>query len=355
MMRSDSPQSLDDEALWQAVKMKDRRQDGLFVFAVRTTGIYCRPSCPARTPLRRNVSFFSSPPLAEAAGYRACLRCHPAGKSSDLQRSELVARACREIEASEESPSLSSLAKSVGLSPHHFHRIFKEITGLTPKAYADALRSEKTRRLLPTRATVTEAIYEAGFQSSGRFYAASSQMLGMKPETYQKQGGGMQIRFALAPCSLGYVLAAATAKGLCAIFLGDEPSPLQRDLKQRFSAAELIPAGSDFQKLLRQVVALIERPDRASRLPLDIRGTVFQCRVWEELRKIPPGSTATYTEIARRLGMPDAVRAVAGACAANTLAVAIPCHRVKRQDGSLSGYRWGVRRKKALLEKEAGA
>lgn len=353
MIRSKSPKLGEDKARWLAVQRKDPRQDGQFVFAVRTTGIYCRPSCPAKTPHRENVSFFTTPSEAEAAGYRPCKRCHPRGATPEQLRSDLVARACRRIEASDEILPLRTLAQASGLSPHHFHRIFKEITGLTPQAYAHALRAERARRLLPDRGTVTEAIYEAGFQSSGRFYAASSEMLGMKPEAYQKRGGGMRIHFAVAPCSMGYVLAAATTKGLCAIFLGDEPSALKQDLEQRFSSAELIPAGADFKKLIRQVASLVDRPGRVSRLALDVRGTVFQCRVWEELQKIPPGTTATYTEIAQRLGMPDAVRAVAGACAANTLAVVIPCHRVKRRDGSLSGYRWGVERKRTLLEKES--
>lgn len=344
-----------DEGRWQAVRKKDRHADGRFFFAVRTTGIYCRPSCPARTPHRENVVFFDTVTAAEEAGFRACKRCHPKGAGQDVRRVEVVERACREIQESDTLPSLAVLAKAANLSPHHFHRIFKEVTGLTPKAYASALRSDRMRGLLPQRVTVTDAIYEAGFQSSGRFYAVSEKVLGMKPEEYRCRGIGKVIRFAVAPCSLGYYLAAASGKGLCAILMGDDPQDLIGDLRKRFSAAKLVEGDKDFRKLLRQVAALIDGPTTECRLPLDISGTVFQSRVWEALRQIPAGTTLTYSDIAKSIGAPKAIRAVAGACAANALAVAIPCHRVKRRDGSLSGYRWGVERKRALLKKEAEA
>jgi len=344
-----------DESRWQAVRKKDRDADGLFFFAVRTTGIYCRPSCPARSPRRENVVFFDTVTAAEKAGFRACKRCHPKGASQDVRRVELVERACREIQESDTLPGLAVLAKATDLSPHHFHRIFKEVTGLTPKGYASALRADRMRSLLPQSKTVTDAIYEAGFQSSGRFYEVSERVLGMKPEEYRCGGPGKVIHFEVASCSLGYYLAAASEKGLCAILMGDDPQDLIEDLKERFSSAELKKGDKVFRKLLRQVAALIDEPSTECRLPLDIRGTVFQCRVWEALRQIPAGTTVTYSAIAQSIGAPKAIRAVAGACAANALAVAIPCHRVKRRDGSFSGYRWGVERKRALLKKEAEA
>ncbi len=263
-----------------------------------------------------------------------------------------ITAACRAIEAAEEAPGLKALAVQAGMSPFHFHRVFKKATGLTPKAYAQAHRAKKLREELPKRGTVTEAMYGAGFNSSGRFYAKSGEMLGMKPASFRKGGTGEAIRFAIGESSLGSILVAASAKGVCAIFLGDDPDALAKELQDRFPKAQLTGANREFEKWVAQVVGLVEAPKLGWDLPLDIRGTAFQQRVWQALRKIPPGTTATYAEISQHIGAPKAVRAVASACGANKIAVAIPCHRVVRTDGSLSGYRWGVERKRALLERE---
>ncbi len=264
-----------------------------------------------------------------------------------------MSEACRRIETAEEIPSLERLAKAAGMSRFHFHRTFKAITGVTPRAYAVAHRANRLRNALSNGETVTEAIYAAGFGSSGRFYATSSAMLGMQPTVFQSGGRGEAIRFAVAQCSLGALLVAATEKGVSAILLGDDPEFLVKDLQRRFSKATLIGGDESFDRLVATVVGFIEKPDDGLALPLDIRGTAFQQRVWQALRAIPSGTTMTYTEIARKIGVPKAVRAVAQACASNRIAVAIPCHRVVRLDGSLSGYRWGIQRKRALLERES--
>jgi len=266
--------------------------------------------------------------------------------------STAVVAACRAIENAEEPLSLEALAASAGLSPFHFHRIFKKTTGLTPKAYAQAHRAKRTREELPKRKTVTEAIYGAGFNSNGRFYAKSAEMLGMKPAKFRKGGVGECIRFAIGECSLGAILVAASEKGVCAISLGDDPNILVRELQDHFSNAQLIGGDKLFEGWVAKVVGYIEAPQIGLDLPLDVRGTAFQQRVWKALRAIPVGSTATYAEIAQKIGSPKSVRAVATACASNAIAVAIPCHRVVRTDGSLSGYRWGVVRKRALLKRE---
>jgi len=264
----------------------------------------------------------------------------------------LVTAACRRIETAEELPSLAALANAAGMSPFHFHRLFKATTGLTPKAYATAHRSERMRAELVRRNTVTEAIYEAGFNSNGRFYANSSEMLGMKPKDYRDGGRGTAIRFAVSKCSLGSILVAASEKGICAIFLGDDPAALTNDLAKRFPKAQLIAGDRKFQDLVARVIRFVEAPRTGLDLPLDLRGTVFQRRVWEALREIPIGTTSSYSEIAKRIGASKSVRAVARAIASNRLAVVVPCHRVLRRDGSISGYRWGVERKRSLLEKE---
>jgi AraC family transcriptional regulator of adaptative response/methylated-DNA-[protein]-cysteine methyltransferase len=344
-----------DEERWQAVVRKDRSADGKFFYSVKTTGVYCRPSCPARPARRENVTFHKSPGDAERAGFRACKRCKPKGPSLAEQHAAMVAAACRAIETAEESPDLDVLASSAGLSRFHFHRIFKSATGLTPKAFAAAHRSERMRKELPKRGTITEAIYEAGFNSNGRFYASSSEMLGMKPKNFRSGGPGATIRFAIGECSLGSILVAASEKGVCAIMMGDDPHALARDLQDRFSKANLIGGDRDFERLVAKVVGFIEAPKVGLDLPLDVRGTVFQQRVWQALREIPAGSTASYSEIADRIGLPRAVRAVAQACASNAIAVAIPCHRVVRSDSNLSGYRWGVERKRELLKREQAA
>lgn len=260
--------------------------------------------------------------------------------------------ACRMIERAGEMPSLAALADSVGMSPYHFHRVFKTATGVTPKAYMEAHRSNRVRKALPGCRTITDAIYEAGFNSNGRFYANSSQMLGMKPKDFRDGGAGAVIRFAVGECSLGSILVAASPKGICAILLGNDPHALVRDFQDRFPKADLIGGDRDFEKQVAQIVGFIEAPQIGLDLPLDVRGTAFQQRVWQALCEIPVGSTASYSEIAARIGAPRAVRAVARACASNAIAVAIPCHRVVRADGRLSGYRWGIERKRALLKRE---
>jgi AraC family transcriptional regulator of adaptative response/methylated-DNA-[protein]-cysteine methyltransferase len=344
-----------DALRWEALTRRDPAAEGLFYVGVRTTGIYCRPTCASRLPRRENVRFFATPAEAERAGFRPCKRCRPDEPSLAERHAAAVAQACREIEAAEEAPSLDALAHAAGMSRFHFHRVFKTVTGVTPKAYADARRAERVRDELAQYDTVTEAIYGAGFNSSGRFYAASPHLLGMTPTAFRRGGNGAAIRFAVGECSLGSILVAATAKGVCAILLGDDPDALVRDLQDRFPKARLIGADEDFERLVATVVGFVEAPAQGLDLPLDVRGTAFQQRVWQALRGIPSGSTASYAEIARRIGRPNAVRAVAQACAANALAVAIPCHRVVRTDGASSGYRWGVERKRALLEREKAA
>lgn len=341
-----------DEQRWKAVVARDQGADGRFYYSVKTTWIYCRPSCPARLPRRENVVFHLSTEAAENAGFRPCKRCQPAGAALSEEYALVVARACRMIQTAEEEPDLASLAKRVGMSPFHFHRVFKKVTGLTPKKYAEGHRAERMRKQLKSRGTVTEAIYEAGYGSNSRFYEKSSRMLGMRPGDFRKGGPGVTIRFAVGECSLGSILVAASERGVCAILLGDDPNALTRDLEDRFPEANLIGGDEEFELMVARMVGLVEQPRTSLNLPLDIRGTAFQQKVWQALQKIPPGRTATYSEIAAQMGMPKAVRAVAGACAANALAIAIPCHRVVRTDGGLAGYRWGVERKRALLARE---
>lgn len=345
---------LDDDR-WRAIVRRDRQADGLFYFSVRTTGVFCRPSCAARLPLRDNVAFHRTPEDARAAGFRPCMRCKPTEPPLSERHAQAVARACRTIEASETPPSLDDLARKAGLSPHHFHRIFKAIAGVTPKAYADAHRGRRVRENLGRADTVTEAIYDAGFNSGGRFYAQSDQVLGMTPTRFRRGGERTTIRFAVGQSSLGAVLVAATDKGVCAILLGDDPDALARSLQDRFPRAQLIGADARFEAVVAKAVGMVERPALGFDLPLDIRGTAFQQRVWAALRRTRAGEQVSYAEVAGRIGSPRSVRAVAGACAANNLAVAIPCHRVVRRDGALSGYAWGVERKRALLAQEAAA
>lgn len=347
----------DDEGRWQAVMARDGAADGSFYYAVRTTGVYCRPSCPSRHARRENVAFYPSCAAAEEAGFRPCKRCKPDQAALADRQAQAVARACRRIEQAEELPSLEELAEVAGLSRFHFHRLFKQHTGLTPKAYAAAQRAQRVRHGLAQGASVTDAMYDAGFNSSGRFYASSQAMLGMTPSAYRAGGSGAVVRFAVAQCWLGAILVAATAQGVCAVTLGEDPELLVRELQDRFPQAELIGADAAFEQLVARVIGVVEQPGAniAGELPLDVRGTAFQQRVWQALREIPAGQRLSYAEVAQRIGQPAAVRAVAGACAANAIAVLIPCHRVVRTDGALSGYRWGVERKRALLEREVDA
>ena len=337
---------------WAAILARDPKADTLFVYGVKTTGVYCRPSSASRLPRPENIEFFDTAAQAEAAGYRASKRA--AGDQTQLvaHHAQLVADACRRIEQADTPPSLNALAMQANLSPFHFHRVFKAVTGLTPKGYASAHRSRKVRDGLKASHSVTEALYDAGFNSNSRFYESADHLLGMTPTRFRAGGANIDIRFAVGQCSLGAILVAQSDRGVCAILLGDDPDQLVRDLQDQFRRANLIGADQQFEQLIAQVVGFVEAPALGLDLPLDVRGTAFQERVWQALREIPLGSTASYAEIAQRIGQPKAVRAVAQACGANSLAVAIPCHRVVRSDGNLSGYRWGVERKRQLLDRE---
>lgn len=336
---------------WAAVVTRDSAADGRFFYSVKTTGVYCRPSCASRTARPENVEFHATTDAAERAGFRPCKRCKPDQPAGE--QAARVAELCRLIERAEQMPSLATLAQHAGLSPWHLHRVFKAVTGLTPRAYAAAHRAQRVKTGLRKGATVTEAIYAAGYNSSARFYEQSNAVLGMTPSRYRAGGADTAIRFAVGQCTLGAILVAASARGICAILLGDAADALVRDLQDRFPRAELLGGDAGFERCVAQVVGFVEQPRLGLELPLDMRGTAFQQRVWQALQKIPAGTTASYSEIAQRIGAPKSVRAVAGACAANALAVAIPCHRVVRTDGGLSGYRWGVARKRALLDREA--
>jgi AraC family transcriptional regulator of adaptative response/methylated-DNA-[protein]-cysteine methyltransferase len=341
---------LQDDLRWTAVSARERGADGQFVFAVKTTGIYCRPSCPARHAQRRNVVFFPTCEAAEREGFRACLRCKPKEAPNARQR-EAIAAACSTLQ-SDEPPALDALAAKAGLSPFHFHRVFKAMTGVTPKAYAKAHRAAKVRQELSEATTVTEAIYAAGYNTSSRFYENADAMLGMTPNSFRNQGREAEIVYGIGRCSLGKILVARSGKGICALMLGDDAGMLENEIRTRFAKAKSIENDAEFSTLLADVIAFVDQPTKTFELPLDIRGTLFQQKVWAALRAIPVGETASYAEIAQRIGAPSATRAVAQACAANKIAVAIPCHRVVRSDGALSGYRWGTERKRALLDKE---
>ncbi|GAB2848990.1 bifunctional DNA-binding transcriptional regulator/O6-methylguanine-DNA methyltransferase Ada [Pseudoduganella ginsengisoli] len=346
---------VNDDERWAAVQQRSAEADGQFYYAVRTTGVYCRPSCPSRHALRANISFHLTAQDARQAGFRPCLRCKPDLPPLAERHAALVAQMCRLIEEAETEPDLASLAEASGVSRFHFHRIFKAQTGLTPKAYAAGVRQRRMQAQLAQltdSGKVTDVIYASGFNSSGRFYAQSNGALGMQPSAYRGGGHGETIRFAIAQCSLGAILVASTDKGICAILIGDDPDALARDLQDRFPKAELAGAEADYERVVAAVIGLVEAPEIGLDLPLDVRGTAFQQRVWQVLRSIPAGRTVSYTELAELVGAPNGARAVASACAANAIAIAIPCHRVVRTDGSLSGYRWGVERKQVLLERE---
>lgn len=343
-----------EDPRWTAIVARDAAADGRFWYSVATTGVYCRPSCPSRVANPGNVTIHETLADARRTGARACRRCTPDAAGAGDARTARIAAACRRIEAAETPPTLAQLAGEAGVSPAHFQRMFKAVIGVSPRAYAAEHRADRVRATLAEGAAVTEAIHAAGYGSSGRFYAEAEAVLGMKPSRYRRGGAAETLRFALADTSLGRLLVAASATGIAALLIGDDDAALVDDLRTRFPHAQLEPAGEDLSGQVTQAVALIEGPATAVALPLDIRGTAFRRRVWGALRAIPPGKTASYAEVARRIGAPEAVRAVAGACAANAHAVAIPCHRVLRSDGALSGYRWGVARKRALLDREAG-
>jgi len=349
-----TPLPVADDPRWARVIARDKSADGEFWYSVATTGVYCRPSCPSRRANPRNVQLHDTLDQAKATGYRPCRRCNPDGPSLEAGNAAMVADACRRIEQSEEEPSLAELANAAGRSAGYFHRVFKAITGLTPKDYAAAHRAARVRQGLEDGASVTAAIYDAGFNSSGRFYEKSTGMLGMTPTRYRAGGANEDIRFAVGESSLGAILVASSRKGVASILLGDDPDALVRDLQDRFPKARLIGGDHDYEALVARVVGFVEAPRLGLDLPLDVRGTAFQQRVWQALQDIPVGRTVSYAEIAERIGAPKATRAIAAACAANAHAVAIPCHRVIRKDGALSGYAWGAERKRALLDREAG-
>lgn len=334
---------------WQQVMARDARQDGRFVFAVRTTGVYCRPSCPSRRPRRDSVEFFANPNEAERAGYRACLRCKPTEVSSQAL---YVTRARQLLDSAESVLTLAELSKRVGLSPFHLQRLFKRATGLSPREYQSARRMQHVKAGLRRGDDVTTALYDAGFGSPSRLYERAPQQLGMTPGEYRRGGEGASITFAIASTPLGRLLVAATERGLCAVRFGENAAELESNLRQEFHAASLHRDDAAMQRYLGPLLASIRGENTTIDLPLDVRATAFQMKVWEKLRQIPCGETRSYSDIARDIGEPSAVRAVARACAANPIAIAVPCHRVVRSDGDISGYRWGVERKRKLLERE---
>lgn len=337
---------LTDEQAWQAVLARDRSFDGRFVTGVLSTGIYCRPSCSARHPRRENVRFFDGPGAAEGAGLRPCLRCRP----NDVGRDEeAVARALRLIERAEQGPSLGELAEATGYSSTHFQRLFKRAVGLSPSEYARALKVRRAGDAMSKGANVTDAIYEAGFGASSRFYEASEGKLGMKPSAWRGGGRGVTIHWAVVPTSLGEMLVAATEKGVCRLSFAEG----REELAARFPNAELVEGGNQFAELLGRVVSAVEQPGDSRAIPLDVQGTAFQEAVWRELQRIPPGETRSYAQIAAAVGRPGAVRAAGSANGANNVAVLIPCHRVIRSDGTLGGYAYGLDIKRKLLEREA--
>lgn len=337
----------DDETRWAAVNRRER--DARFVYAVRTTGVYCVPACPSRRPNRENVEFFGDAAEAEAAGYRACKRCEPGSDAS----ADTVAAVCRFITGRGRPPSLQAMADHVGLSPSHLHRVFKQHTGQTPRAFAADIRAARVRDALTRGASVTAALYEAGYGSASRFYSEVEARLGMPPARYRDRGRGIEVRSAVTEVSLGFALVAATGRGVCAVALGDNPQALVEALRQRFANASFVAADDAFEHTVAAVSAALDGEVPPHPLPLDLRGTVFQHRVWQALAALPRGETTTYAQLAAAIGRPDAVRAVASACGANELAVLVPCHRVVGSDGALRGYRWGLERKRALLAREA--
>lgn len=338
--------TIDPSDAWAAVLARDRRYDGKFVTGVLTTGIYCRPSCAARHPARKNVRFFADGAEARKTGLRPCLRCNP----DDVARDELaIAKATTFITARDGPVLLEEVAAVAGYAPHHFHRIFKRATGLTPAGYARALRARRAQNALATEANVTEAVYEAGYSGPSRFYAHSKARLGMTPSVWRKGGQGAIIRWTIVSTSLGMMLVAATDKGICRLSFDEDEAVLRR----RFPQAEIVEGGDALTAIAARAVEAVEQPARMPNLPLDVRGTVFQEAVWQELSRIPAGETASYAALAARAGNPGAVRAAGSACGANPVAVLIPCHRAKRTDGSLGGYAYGLDRKEKLLAREA--
>lgn len=340
-----SDQTISDDRAWAAFEARDRTYDGRVIGAVTTTGIYCKPSCPARRPKRENVVFYADADTARAAGFRPCLRCKP----DEVGRDRIaVAEAVALIEAAEEALGLDELAARVGYAPHHFHRLFKRATGVTPAAYARGLRARRAAAALTEEDTVTEAIYEAGYSAPSRFYETANARLGMTPSVWKRGGAGVTIRWTVAPTSLGLLLIAATDRGICRVAFDEDALALAR----RFPAAEIVEGGAALERLAQRVVAEVETPGRDADLPLDVQGSAFQEAVWQALRAIPPGETRSYAQLAAAVGHPKAVRAAGTACGANHVAVLIPCHRAQRSDGSMGGYAYGIDRKRALRRRE---
>jgi AraC family transcriptional regulator of adaptative response/methylated-DNA-[protein]-cysteine methyltransferase len=342
-----------DEDRWRAVVARSPEAEGQFFYSVRTTGVFCRPACGARVPKRENVAFHATAADAREAGFRPCRRCNPEGRPLEREWADAVARACRSIEESENPVSTVELAEAAAMSTSHFQRVFKAVTGMTPKSYSQSVRSARVRQVLPGAGSVTDAVYRAGYNSSSRFYEGVSRTLGMPPASYRAGGAGQTIRFGVGECSLGSILVAATERGVCAVLMGDDPGALTEELRRRFPNARVSGGDAEFEAWMAGVIALVESPGSGAELPVDVRGTAFQHLVWNALQQIPCGQTASYAEVAERVGRPAAARAVAAACASNSVAVVIPCHRVVRSDGSLSGYRWGVERKRELLRRES--
>jgi AraC family transcriptional regulator, regulatory protein of adaptative response / methylated-DNA-[protein]-cysteine methyltransferase len=362
--RSQQPEA---EALWCAVQSRDRTSDGVFVYAVRSTGIYCRPSCPSRKPRREQVVFFQIPEAAEQQGFRACQRCRPRAVNLRDPRTASVASVCREIDAriraeeggdNEAGLTLSSLSKVVGMAPNQLERAFRRVMGITPRQYADAQRMRRLKSNLQKGDDVTTALYDAGFGSSRGLYERAPSQLGMTPGTYRQGGAGMQIHYTIVDSPLGRLLVAATDRGISALYLGEKDVPLKAALQKEYPRAEIDSDSSGSKNLggwVSKVLAHLRGKEPHLDLPTDVQATAFRRRVWEELKRIPYGATRTYSEVARAIGHPAAIRAVARACATNPVSVVVPCHRVVRADGNLAGYRWGLERKRALLEHESAA
>ena len=347
---------LNAEGRWRAVLARDRRYDGAFVYAVRSTGIYCRPSCASRKPRRVQVAFFPVPEAAERAGFRACRRCDPGAASPADPRIPLVRSVCRLIDTRPEAPaSLATLSASAATTPHRLLRAFRAVLGLSPRQYRDERRVARFKTQLKEKKRVSPALYEAGYGSTSRVYERAHAQLGMTPATYGRDGAGTRITFAVVPCALGRLLVAATARGICRVAIGDDAPALERELRAEFSAATIARDDDGLRSWVAEITAHLDGRRPHLDLPLDVRATAFQRRVWEALRKIPYGSTRSYSQIARALGNAKATRAVARACATNPVAIVVPCHRVVREDGDLAGYRWGVDRKNAILKQEAAS
>ena len=344
---------MNDEQRWHVFMARDATYDGQFVVAVRSTGIYCRPSCPARRPRRENTVFYPAPVEAEGAGYRPCRRCHPEQDGSPSVQAAWVAQACRLIEAAaDQPPSLTELADQLGLSPHHVQRVFKRVMGISPRQYGEAYRLGRVKASLKQEDTVSMAMYEAGYGSSSRFYENGASRLGMAPTIYRRGGAGMQIHYTLVASPLGRLMVAATERGVCFVSLGDADETLEAALRGDYHAAELVRDDEGLGETVQAILAYIAGIRPRLNLPLDIQGTAFQWRVWEALRAIPYGETRTYAQLAEAIDEPKAARAVGHACATNPVSLVIPCHRAVRTDGSLGGYRWGLSRKEALLAQE---